>query len=167
MLDAKDVSIYFLQKDKTKKFFNKNLMNKNGRSFYEGNARLNKFLHLAQNIYIAKTGEKLIEIDFYAYDNGAVIPEIQEDYQILLKKRDEYMDFVFPENQKRFLDAFYQVFIKASVDELMQLSHEDQEWIDKHVYFSKQDQKMDSLKYLNEMKIQYAPIIKVMDKIKI
>ena len=69
-MKAKEIAEWFLLQDKDGKIFNKNLINRNGRFFYEGNARLNKYLHLAQNIYIAKTGNALFEDCLYAYDNG-------------------------------------------------------------------------------------------------
>ena len=78
------IAKYFLSKDPDRQLFNKTLVHKNGRDFYEGNARLNKYLHLAQNIFIAKTGTKLFQEDLYAYDNGAVALDVQENYAILL-----------------------------------------------------------------------------------
>ena len=84
MLRAVDIAKYFINKDSDKTLFNKNTICKNGRTFYEGNARLNKFLHLAQNIYFAKHNKLLMDTSFYAYDNGAVIPDIQEHYGALI-----------------------------------------------------------------------------------
>ena len=52
MLRDVTVAQYLLSRDKDRKLFNKNLIQRNGREFYEGNARLNKYLLLAQNIYI-------------------------------------------------------------------------------------------------------------------
>ena len=83
MLKAIQVAKYFLSLDTNHTMFNKDLIERNGRTFHEGNARLNKYLHLSQNIYLAKTGVPLIEDDFYAYDNGAVIPDVQERYAVL------------------------------------------------------------------------------------
>ena len=87
MVRGLDAAKYLLSKDTNGELFNKRLTSKNGRNFYEGNARLNKYLHLAQNIYIAKTGEQLLDSIFYAYDNGAVIPEVQENYVVLLNQK--------------------------------------------------------------------------------
>ena len=87
MLSALQVAKYFLSLDESGTLFNKNIIEKNGRKFYEGNARLNKYLHLAQNIYIAKTGNPLMDADFYAYDNGAVVPSVQERYAVILAEK--------------------------------------------------------------------------------
>ena len=85
MLKAIDVAKYFLNKDDGT-LFNNRLVGRAERKFYEGNARLNKYLHIAQNLYIARYGSKLFEDDLYAYDNGAVVPSVQENY-LAIKSR--------------------------------------------------------------------------------
>ena len=161
MLRDVDVAKYFINKDTDHQLFNMNLINRNGRTFYEGNARLNKFLHLAQNIYYAKTGHPLMNTTFYAYDNGAVIPEIQERYSVLIHRTPYHVKF---DNETTdFLDRFYQAFKNADVDELIELSHEDSEWEDKHIYFDKRSQRMDIEKHLEEYRKQYKDIIAVLD----
>ena len=62
-----DIAKYFLSLDKDHTLFTKDLVDRNERTFYEGNARLNKYMHLAQNIYIAKTGHPLIDTKFYSF----------------------------------------------------------------------------------------------------
>jgi hypothetical protein len=163
MLKDIDVAKYFLNKDSEHCTFTKKLVSRNGRSFYDGNARLNKYLHLAQNIYIAKTGSPLMEGDFYAYDNGAVSPCVQEKYAILYRDCDlENIDI--PNDEKIFLDKFYKAFQSADLEELIQLSHEDIEWKRKHPYYSKDCQKMDSMKYANKYKEQYKDIVEILDR---
>lgn len=157
------VAKYFLDKDKDGTEFNKELIEMNNRKFYKGNARLNKYLHLAQNIYIAKTGNKLIDVDFYAYDNGAVATNVQENYGVLLANKNISCGEI-PDEQKAFLDKFYLAFKQATLEELIELSHEDIEWQEKNKYFNKEHQKMDSLKYKEEYKKQYADIVKMLDR---
>ena len=86
MISARSVAEYFLSKDPEGKIFNKNVVLYNGRKFYEGNARLNKYLFLSQVVYMAKYGHKLFEDDFCAYDNGPVVEEIMNSYGRLLGK---------------------------------------------------------------------------------
>lgn len=160
MLKAKVVAEYFLSKDSSRSLFNKDLIERKGRTFYEGNARLNKYLHLAQNIYIAKTGEKLLEEDFYAYSNGAVVAPIQENYALLLNNK-ECPDL--PPEIAEFLDKIYDIFENADIDELIAISHEDPEWERKNRFYRKEDQRMDSLSHIEEYREQYADIIRVMD----
>lgn len=162
MLRAVDVARYFINKDKDGLLFNKELVHMNGRDFYSGNAKLNKFLHLAQNIYIAKTGEKLFDDDLYAYDNGAVAPSVQENYAILLKRRAAVS---MPQETTQFLDKVFRVLRNASLEELIDLSHEDSEWLARHSYFAKAEQRMNSLSRADEYRIQYKDILKVMDRL--
>lgn len=164
MLNDITIAQYFLSKDQDKTLFNKNLVSKNGRSFYEGNARLNKYLHLAQNIYIAMTGGKLFEEDLYAYDNGAVALAVQENYAILLSR---IAIPALPEKIQKFLDKLYAVLANASLDELIEISHEDEAWQEKHTYYVKENQRMDSLSHIAEYQEQYHDIIKVMERMDI
>jgi len=54
-----------------------------------------------------------MDAEFYAYDNGAVILSIQENYPILLKKRDNYISLSFANVQRSFFDKFYIAFEHA------------------------------------------------------
>ncbi|MCM1105722.1 MAG: Panacea domain-containing protein [Blautia sp.] len=162
MIRGMDVALYFLSLDKNHELFNKTLRTQNGRKFYEGNARLNKYMHLAQNIYIAKYEKTLMDSVFYAYDNGAVNPEVQENYSVLLNRRGQ--EVVLEESEKSFLDAIYKAFYNATLDELIELSHEDSEWIDKYRYYQKEKQKMDSMARKEEYAEQYADMIKILER---
>lgn len=165
MIRGIDAALYILSLDEDHKLFDKTLRTQNGRRFYEGNARLNKYLHLAQNIYIAKYGEPLMDSIFYAYDNGAVDPKVQENYSVLLERRNQ--NVVLPENEKKFLNAIYKAFKNATLDELIELSHEDSEWIDKHSFYQKENQRMDSMIHKDEYAEQYADMIKVLERMEV
>ena len=163
MLNQYDVAKYFLSLDKENKYFNKKLVTRNGRQFYEGNARLNKMLHLAQNIYVAKSSKLLIDATFYAYDNGAVLPDIQENYGRLLSQHST-MGFDFSDEEEHFLQQIFNIFKDAPLDELISLDHEDPEWKEKHNSYKKEEQKMDTLVNVEEYKRRYKDILKVMDR---
>lgn len=162
MLTAVEVASYFLGKDPERKIFNKTLVHKNGRDFYEGNARLNKYLHMAQNVYIAKTGRKLFEDDLYAYDNGAVVPVVQENYAILCVRP---VEDDLPQDVREFLDKLYQLFESADLDEMIAMSHEDPEWEEKHAFYSKTRQRMDSLAHINDYREQYGDVLALMERL--
>lgn len=164
MLKAIDVACFFLSMDTDKTVFTKNLVEKNGRKFWDGNAKLNKFLHLAQNIYIAKTGQALIMDDFYAYDNGAVVPSVQENYSSLLKNYDKFNTSGITEDKKEFLAKFFKAFKSAELDELIALSHEDDAWKEKAMHYRKSDQKMDMAANADKYKKQYGDIVRVLDR---
>lgn len=164
MLKAIDIACFFLDLDVDKSVFTKNLVEKNDRKFWDGNAKLNKFLHLAQNIYIAKTGQKLIADDFYAYDNGAVVPSVQENYSSLLKFHANRDISSITDEQKEFLKKFFKAFKSADLDELIALSHEDDVWKEKAMYYRKPDQKMDMAVDIAKYKEQYGDIVRVLDR---
>lgn len=155
-----DIAKYFLYKDSNHKIFDKKLTTRNNRTFYEGNARLNKYLHLSQNVYIAKTGTPLFTESLYAYDNGAVSLEVQENYSILLS-RPAFPNL--PDKVCKFLDKIYIAFQNASLEELIELSHEDEEWVEKSRYYQKSSQKMDSMSRIKEYREQYGDFIKILD----
>lgn len=150
--------------DADKSVFTKNLVEKNGRQFWDGNAKLNKFLHLAQNIYIAKTGHLLIEDDFYAYDNGAVVPVVQENYLNLLKNHANFSLSSITDEQEEFLKKFFRAFKSANLQELIALSHEDDAWKEKAAYYRKPDQKMVMAADIVRYKKQYGDIVCVLDR---
>ena len=125
MITARSVAEYFLSKDPDRKLFNKNVVVYNDRKFYEGNARLNKYLFLSQVVYMAKYGCKLFEDNFCAYDNGPVVEEIMNSYGRLLGKVNNQL---LDEKTRTFLDKIYISLENASYEELIDITHEDPEW---------------------------------------
>jgi len=167
MVNARDAARYVISLDKEKEYFTKKLIKMNGREFYEGNARLNKILHMSQNIYIGRTGEKLIDADFYAYDNGGVIPDIQENYAFLIGTNDN-TTFCIDEMTKQFLHKVFIMLKDAPIDELIEIDHEDPAWEEKHMYHNrKEDQRMNSLAYIEDYKDRYEAAIFYMDRMEI
>lgn len=165
MINVVDAAKYLISLDADRTVFNKNLVERENRKFYEGNARLNKYLHLAQNIYIAKTGEPLLNTVFYAYDNGAVAPDVLDKYGVLLERNWKVPEL--PADAEDFLKRIYRAFSGAELDELIELSHEDSEWEAKHRYYQKNDQRMDSMKHKEEYKEQYADMVKVLERMEV
>lgn len=66
MLTAKQIAEYSLSKDSERKLFNYNVVSYNGRKFYEGNARINIYLFLAQVVHLARFNLRLFSDDFVA-----------------------------------------------------------------------------------------------------
>ena len=126
MLNAETIAKYYLSKDPKRILFNNNVVIKNNRKFYEGNARLNKYLFLSQVVYLAKYEKKLISDDFVAFENGPVVKNIMNEYVVIASKQ-ENVDI--PEEIKLFLDKIYDSLKNATYDELIEITHEDPEWI--------------------------------------
>ena len=159
-----DVVNYFFSLDPNRELFNQKVITRKGVTFYEGNARLNKYLHLAQNIYLAMKDELLIDDSFYAYSNGAVIPAVQRDYRILSAKAYNADISMISEEIKLFLKKIFIAFYSADIDEIIEIDHEDEAWIEKCEKKSYNDQKIDTLKHKEEYKKQYADMIKVLER---
>lgn len=126
MLNADVIAKYYLSKDPERILFNNNVVTKNNRKFYEGNARLNKYLFLSQVVYLAKNGKKLISDDFVAYENGPIVKSIVNEYAIITSRREIVK---IPSDIKKFLDKIYDALKDASYEELIEITHEDPEWI--------------------------------------
>ena len=126
MLNADVIAKYYLSKDPERILFNNNVVTKNNRKFYEGNARLNKYLFLSQVVYLAKSGKKLILDDFIAYENGPIVKSIMNEYAIITSRREKVE---IPSDVKKFLDKIYDALKDASYEELIEITHEDPEWI--------------------------------------
>ena len=159
MLTAKEVSLYFLNKDKKKKLFNKNIVDYNNHTSYEGNIRLNKYLFLSQVVYLAKYNQKLFLDDFLAYDNGPVINEVMNSYlNIINTKEIPNID----ESKKVFLDKIYESLKNATYEELIEITHEDPEWqrLSSKTY---KTPKMDIERNLEEYKKRYKGLLEALN----
>ncbi|MCL2753216.1 MAG: Panacea domain-containing protein [Defluviitaleaceae bacterium] len=150
MFSAVDIARYFLAKDPDREIFSANLIERNGAKFYEGNGKLNKFLHLSQNMYIARFGTPLFVDDLFAYTNGAVALDVMHNYATLQKS--EAIEPNLEDAVSEFLNRMFHMLKNASVDDLIELSHEDEEWAEKH---GKKSQKMDSVTRVDEYKKRY------------
>ncbi len=155
MVAAIDAARYLISLDSQLKYFNtKKLITRNNHTFYEGNARINKILHLAQNMYIGRHGQKLIDADFYAYDNGGILLEVQENYAYLVGTR-EKVSFTVDEAVQEFLRRVFLMLKDAPINRLIDIDHEDPAWQEKCMYRYKPEQKMDSLKFKDEYSDMY------------
>ena len=163
MIDKMSAAHFLLSLDPNRDYFNTNAIKMNERVFWEGNARLNKMLHLAQNIYIGKYGEPLIDADFLAYDNGGVIPEIQENYRMLLATNTQE-EIHLDSDAKAYLAIIFDIFKDAPVEELIEIDHEDPAWQEKHQYYNKLDQVMDPMSFVDDYRVRYADINELIDE---
>lgn len=161
MLTAKEVAKYFLSKDEKRELFTKKLITKNGRTFYSGNARLNKYLHLSQNVYIGMTGKKLFSDDLYAYDNGAIVPNVSSQFPILYSSKT--VPNISDKEIRTFLDKMYSILGDAELEELIEVSYEDDAWQVKSNQYYLPDEKMDTTAFKDVYKKQYKDVIKMID----
>ena len=159
MVEAKEVAKYFISKAENKKLFNTNVIVLNGRRCYEGNVRLNKYLYLAQTVYLAKYGKLLFEELIQAYDNGPIVKDVQVKYSVLLANSNKETNL--DETIKSFLDKIYVALENATYEELLEITHEDtalKELSDK----TYNAPVIDIMKYQEKYEKQYRGPIKVM-----
>ena len=141
MENVKELAKYILSLDKNDQVFHYDSIVLNGRETLAGKVRLNKYLHIMQMVFIALYDEKLFNENMYAYDNGAVIDEILNSYAELRKNRNNY-SLKNEESVMPFINKMYKLLEPAPLDVLIEISHQDEEWIKKHDYYSKSDQLM-------------------------
>ncbi len=162
MYSARDIALYYLSKDPNHNIFTTDLTCRNGHNFYSGNARLNKYLHISQNLFYAKTGNLLFADPLLAYANGAVVNDVYRNYSSLLSNSKSFTE---ADNSVRcFLDKIFYVLQNASLEELIELSHEDSAWQEKR-NCTGAEQKMDTEGHHKEYVEQYSDMLKVIDRI--
>lgn len=163
--DARDIAKFFFKLDKHEELFPKDRMiTLNGKTMYEGNIRVNKLLHLSQNIYIAKYGKKLFYNDLYAYVNGGIVRDVQINYQVL-KNMDitSFSEDIFDDETLLFLKEMFYIFRYAPIDELVEISHEDEEWVECSS-LPPGHQLMNSMSRAKEYHEQYDDILYLLNK---
>lgn len=158
MLTAKQVAEYFFSKDPERKLFNSKVVSYKGIKFYEGNARINKYLFLAQVVHLAKYNTKLFSDDFAAYDSGPVVETIMNSYGRLVSR---YDDKNIDEVEKKFMDKIYLSLENATYEELIDITHEDPEWqsLSKETYNAPV---MNLEKHIDEYKKRYKGLIEAL-----
>ena len=163
--NAKEIARYFFCLDKDETLFPKDKMiTVNGLTMYEGNVRVNKFLHLSQNVHIAKYGQKLFFNDLFAYVNGGIVLDVQTNYQVLKHLDNSHIeDFELDVETEKFLKNMFCILRNAPIEELIEISHEDEEWIECSA-LPRGRQIMNPLSRAEEYHTQYADVVSLIDE---
>ena len=135
MEKVEDIAKYILSLDTDNTIFQNKLITLQGRNCYQGNVRLNKYLHIMQMVYIAMNNKKLFNDDMYAYDNGVIIDSVMNNYKYLYNNKNSYN--IHDEKIKEYLLKMFNILKYAPLDELIKISHQDEEWQNKHLYYQK------------------------------
>ena len=83
-------------------------------------------MFLAQVVYLARYERKLFDDDFVAYDNGPVLVDIMREYSHIVSNN---KNSTINDSDKIFLDKIYDALKNATYEELIDITHEDPEWI--------------------------------------
>ena len=158
-LSAWQVASYFLSKDKDRKLFTSKVVEINDIKSYEGNIRINKYLFLAQVVYLAKYGKKLFNDEIVAYTNGPVIVDIMNNFASLYEEDTTKLNI--DDKTKDFLDKIYMSLENASCEELVDITHGDPEWqkLSKKTY---SHEVMDLESYIDYYKDIYQGLIEAL-----
>lgn len=161
MEKVENIAKYILFLDKDNNIFVNKLINREGRSCYEGNVRLNKYLHIMQMVYIAMNDKKLFDEDMYAFDNGVVINSVMNNYVYLKSMNSSYK--IDDKDIKLFIEKMFHILKYAPLEDLIEISHQDEEWKKKHNFYLKKDQLIDVDSQIKNYKDMCADFIEMIN----
>ena len=157
MEKVENIAKYILSLDENDKIFVNKLITLHGRDCYEGNVRLNKYLHIMQMVYFAMNGNKLFNEDMYAFDNGVVVNSVMNNYAYLKSTKNSYN--ISDKNIKTYIEKMFNILKYAPLTDLIEISHQDEEWKKKHNFYQKKDQLIDVDSQRENYKIMCADFI--------
>ena len=119
-ISAMDVAGYFLQK-----------ANNDGNLIT--NLKMQKLLYYAQAWYLVNFDAPLFKEDIDAWNLGPVVRDAYNTFKMyraspIKYEAAEHEFIVFTEEQKDYLDEFYDAFCKFSAHELVNMSHNEPPW---------------------------------------
>ena len=161
MEKVENIAKYILFLDKNNDIFINNLLTLNGRECYEGNVRLNKYLHIMQMVYFAMTDKKLFNEEMYAFDNGVVVNSVMNNYVYLKSTKNSYN--ISDENVKKYIEKMFNILKYAPLEDLIEISHQDEEWKKKHNFYQKKEQLIDVDSQKENYKIMCADFIDMLN----
>ena len=161
MENAENIAKYVLSLDENNEIFINKLIKLNCRDCYEGNVRLNKYLHIMQMVYFAMTDKKLFNDDMYAYDNGVIVDSVMSNYRYLVSNKKTYN--INDSSIKEYIKKMFSILKYAPLEELINISHQDEEWLKKHNYYKKQDQLIDVDSQKENYKLMCADFIEMLN----
>ncbi len=161
MEKVENIAKYILFLDKNNEIFINNLVTLHGRDCYEGNVRLNKYLHIMQMVYFAMTDKKLFNEEMYAFDNGVVVNSVMNNYVYLKSTKDSYN--ITDASVKNYIEKMFEILKYAPLEDLIEISHQDEEWKKKHNFYQKKEQLIDVDSQKENYKIMCADFIDMLN----
>jgi uncharacterized phage-associated protein len=161
MEKVENIAKYILSLDKNDDIFINKLITLQGRECYEGNVRLNKYLHIMQMVYFAMTDKKLFSEDMYAFDNGVIVDVVMNNYLYLKSTKESYS--ISNANVKTYIEKMFNILKYAPLQDLIEISHQDEEWKKKHNFYQKKEQLIDVDSQKKNYKIMCADFIDMLN----
>ena len=161
MEKVENIAKYILFLDKNNDIFINKLLKLHGRDCYEGNVRLNKYLHIMQMVYFAMTDKKLFDEEMYAFDNGVVVKSVMNNYSYLKSNKNSYE--ISDVSVKKYIEKMFNILKYAPLEDLIEISHQDEEWKKKHNFYQKKNQLIDVDSQKENYKIMCADFIDILN----
>ena len=161
MEKVENIAKYILFLDKNNDIFINKLLKLHGRDCYEGNVRLNKYLHIMQMVYFAMTDKKLFDEEMYAFDNGVVVKSVMNNYSYLKSNKNSYE--ISDVSVKKYIEKMFNILKYAPLEDLIEISHQDEEWKKKHNFYQKKNQLIDVDSQKENYKIMCADFIDMLN----
>ena len=112
-------------------------------------------------VYFAMTDKKLFDEEMYAFDNGVVVNSVMNNYVYLKSTKKSYN--ISDENVKKYIEKMFNILKYAPLEDLIEISHQDEEWRKKHNFYQKKDQLIDVDSQKENYKIMCADFIDMLN----
>lgn len=162
MEKVENIAKYLLSLDKNNDVFVNKLIILKEKNCYEGNVRLNNYLHIMQMVYFAMTDNKLFDDDMYAFDNGVVVDSVMNNYSYLKSAKESFV--ILDDSIKSFIEKMFNILKYAPLEDLIEISHQDEEWKKKHNFYLKKNQLIDVDSQKENYKIMCADFIDMLNE---
>ena len=139
MEKVENIAKYILFLDKNNDIFINKLLNLHGRECYEGN----------------------FNEEMYAFDNGVVVNSVMNNYVYLKSTKNSYD--ISDANVKNYIEKMFNILKYAPLEDLIEISHQDEEWKKKHNFYQKKDQLIDVDSQKENYKIMCADFIDMLN----
>ena len=73
----------------------------------------------------------------YAFDNGVVVNTVMNDYSYLKSNKETYN--ITDESVKLYIEKMFNILKYAPLKDLIEISHQDEEWKKKHNFYQKRN----------------------------
>lgn len=114
-----------------------------------------------QMVYYAMTDNKLFNEDMYAFDNGVVVGSVMNNYSSLKQNKKSFN--INDEDIKKYIEKMFNILKYAPLDDLIEISHQDEEWKKKNNFYQKKNQLIDVDSQKENYKMMCADFIDMLN----
>ncbi len=96
-----------------------------------------------------------------AFDNGVVVNSVMNNYFYLKSTKNSYN--ISDANVKNYIEKMFNIVKYAPLEDLIEISHQDEGWKKKHNFYQKKDQLIDIDSQKENYKIMCADFIDILN----